>query len=191
MPWREPLPGGSIIWSILGPYSFVRLSKHAGLDATDLGRAVGAAIGAWMRSQPNGFRLQLDEPCLGMRLDPADEALRDAAYDALGEPGVAAPGSPRASYAASRSASSAGSSRIPRHGSSSWRRNPFGCERIHAPIAAPTARPRSVASRPACLLSRTKLYGPRIDQMMEPPGSGSRQGIGFRRSGRRSSSGTT
>ena len=91
MRWREPLPGGSIIWPILGPYSFVRLSKHAGLDATDLGRAVGAAIGAWMRSQPNGFRLQLDEPCLGMRLDPADEALRDAAYDALGEPGAGTP----------------------------------------------------------------------------------------------------
>ena len=91
MRWREPLPGGSIIWSILGPYSFVRLSKHAGLDATDLGRAVGAAIGAWMRSQPNGFRLQLDEPCLGMRLDPADEALRDAVYEALGTPGAGTP----------------------------------------------------------------------------------------------------
>jgi 5-methyltetrahydropteroyltriglutamate--homocysteine methyltransferase len=87
MSWREPLPGGDIVWPILGPYSFVRLSKHALLDATDLGRAVGAAMGAWVRSQSNGFRLQLDEPCLGMRLDPADEALRDAAYDALGEPG--------------------------------------------------------------------------------------------------------
>ncbi len=85
LPWREPLGGTDIIWPILGPYSFVRLSKHAGLDATDLARAVGTAIGAWVRSQPAGFHLQLDEPCLGLRLDSADESLRDAAYDALGE----------------------------------------------------------------------------------------------------------
>ena len=84
LPWREPIT--DTIWPILGPYSFVRLGKHPGLDATDLARAAGAAIGAWARSQPRGFRLQLDEPCLGLRLDPVDEALRDAAYDALGEP---------------------------------------------------------------------------------------------------------
>ena len=86
LPWREPIPDTA--WPILGPYSFARLSKHPGLDATDLARAAGAAIGAWVRSQPRGFRLQLDEPCLGMRLDPDDETLRDAAYDALGELGT-------------------------------------------------------------------------------------------------------
>jgi len=91
MPWREPLVGGDIIWPILGPYSFVKLSKHAGLDSTALARAVGAAIGAWVRAQPPGFRLQLDEPCIGMRLSAADEALRDAAYEALGELSVATP----------------------------------------------------------------------------------------------------
>ena len=91
LPWREPIPDGDTIWPILGPYSFVRLAKHPGLDATDLARAAGAAIGAWVRSQPSGFRLQLDEPCLGMRLDPADEALRDAAYEALGEPSTETP----------------------------------------------------------------------------------------------------
>ncbi|MEO7869082.1 MAG: hypothetical protein ABIS42_00590, partial [Candidatus Limnocylindria bacterium] len=91
LPWREPLPGDEIIWPILGPYSFVRLSKHAGLDATDLAHAVGTAIGSWVRVQPSGFRLQLDEPCLGMRLDPADEALRDAAYDAIGQLGANTP----------------------------------------------------------------------------------------------------
>jgi 5-methyltetrahydropteroyltriglutamate--homocysteine methyltransferase len=90
MPWREPVSEGDV-WPILGPFSFVRLSKHGGLDPLELGAAVGAAIGAWVRSQPSGFRLQLDEPCLGMRLDPADEKLRDAAYDALGAPDRAAP----------------------------------------------------------------------------------------------------
>jgi 5-methyltetrahydropteroyltriglutamate--homocysteine methyltransferase len=83
LPWREPRPDGDV-WPILGPYSFVRLTKHAGLDPMELGRAAAAAIGAWIRARPAGFRLQLDEPCLGLRLDPADEALRDAAYDALG-----------------------------------------------------------------------------------------------------------
>jgi 5-methyltetrahydropteroyltriglutamate--homocysteine methyltransferase len=91
MPWRRPQPDGDAAWPIIGPYSFVRLSKHAGLDATDLGRAVGSAIGSWVRAQSSGFRLQIDEPCLGLRLDPADEALRDAVYDALGEPGGAPP----------------------------------------------------------------------------------------------------
>jgi len=83
LPWREPIGDGSV-WPIIGPYSFARLSKLGELDATDVARAAGSAIGAWVRSQPSGFRLQLDEPCLGMHLEPADEALRDAAYDALG-----------------------------------------------------------------------------------------------------------
>ena len=84
LPWREPMDDGSI-WPILGPYSFARLSKLGSLEATDVARAAGSAIGDWVRSQPSGFRLQLDEPSLGMHLEPADEALRDAAYDALGE----------------------------------------------------------------------------------------------------------
>jgi 5-methyltetrahydropteroyltriglutamate--homocysteine methyltransferase len=85
LPWREPLPHDDATWPILGPYSFTRLAKHPGLDSTELARAAGAAIGAWARSEPTGFRLQLDEPCLGLRLDAADEGLRDAAYEALGE----------------------------------------------------------------------------------------------------------
>jgi 5-methyltetrahydropteroyltriglutamate--homocysteine methyltransferase len=85
LPWREPLPGSDAIWPILGPYSIARLSKLNDLHATDLARAAGAAIGEWARSQPAGFRLQLDEPCLGMQLDATDEALRDLAYDALGK----------------------------------------------------------------------------------------------------------
>src|SRR6185503_17280165 len=87
LPWREPLAGGDMVWPILGPYSLARLSKLNDLHATDLARAAGAAIGEWARSQPSGFRLQLDEPCLGMRLDATDEALRDLAYDALGSIG--------------------------------------------------------------------------------------------------------
>ena len=87
LPWREPLAGSGAIWPVLGPYSLARLSKFHDLHATDLARAAGSAIGDWARSQPAGFRLQLDEPCLGMRLDATDEALRDAAYDALGSIG--------------------------------------------------------------------------------------------------------
>ena len=92
LPWREPLPDSDAIWPILGPYTFARLSKLNDLHATDLSRAAGAAIGEWARSQPAGFRLQLDEPCLGMQLDATDEALRDLAYDALGKlPGETPP----------------------------------------------------------------------------------------------------
>ena len=87
LPWREPLPDGGAVWPILGPYSLARLSKLSELHATDLARAAGRAIGEWARSQPSGFRLQLDEPCLGMRLDATDEALREVAYDALGNIG--------------------------------------------------------------------------------------------------------
>jgi 5-methyltetrahydropteroyltriglutamate--homocysteine methyltransferase len=91
LPWRQPLAGDDAAWPLIGPYSFVKLSKHEGLDATDLARAVATAIRDWVAAQPEGFRLQLDEPCLGLRLDSADEALRDAAYDALGAPDGAPP----------------------------------------------------------------------------------------------------
>jgi 5-methyltetrahydropteroyltriglutamate--homocysteine methyltransferase len=91
IPWREPFSDSDAVWPILGPYSFVRLSRHAGLDETELARSVGAAIGAFVHSQPTGFRLQLDEPSLGMSLDGGDEALRDAAYEALGEFDTATP----------------------------------------------------------------------------------------------------
>ncbi len=87
LPWREPLAGSDAVWPILGPYSLARLSKLTDLHATDLARAAGAAIGEWARAQPPGFRLQLDEPSLGMRLDATDEALRDVAYEALGSIG--------------------------------------------------------------------------------------------------------
>jgi 5-methyltetrahydropteroyltriglutamate--homocysteine methyltransferase len=91
LPWREPLAAGQTTWPILGPYSLARLSKLHDLHATDVARAAADAIGTFARSQPAGFRLQLDEPCLGMRLDATDEALRDAAYQALGKLGSGRP----------------------------------------------------------------------------------------------------
>jgi 5-methyltetrahydropteroyltriglutamate--homocysteine methyltransferase len=91
LPWREPLAGSDALWPILGPYSLARLSKLSELHATDLARTAAVAIGEWARAQPAGFRLQLDEPCLGMRLDARDEALRDLAYDALGSIGSDVP----------------------------------------------------------------------------------------------------
>jgi 5-methyltetrahydropteroyltriglutamate--homocysteine methyltransferase len=91
LPWREPPPDANAVWPILGPYSLARLSKLHDLHATDFARAAGLAIGAWARSQPAGFGLQLDEPCLGMRLDATDDDLRNVAYDALGSIGLADP----------------------------------------------------------------------------------------------------
>ena len=91
LPWREPISEGDAVWPILGPYSFARLAKHHDLHTADLARAAGAAIGSWVRAQRAGFRLQLDEPCLGMRLDQTDEALRDVAYDAMGALGTPTP----------------------------------------------------------------------------------------------------
>ena len=68
LPWRETLPVAEVIWPILGPYSFARLSKHPGLDATDLARAAGTAIGAWVAAAaervppPAGRALPRDAP---------------------------------------------------------------------------------------------------------------------------------
>ncbi len=80
LPWREPIGDADATWTVIGPYSLVKLSKLApGLDATDVARRAGDALWAWVRKHP-GLRLQLDEPTLGMVLDDADTALRDAAY---------------------------------------------------------------------------------------------------------------
>jgi 5-methyltetrahydropteroyltriglutamate--homocysteine methyltransferase len=86
LPWRNPLAAeGDVSWAILGPYSLVKLSKLAeGVDPVATARAAGDAIWSWvaerLASDP-GFRLQLDEPCLGMVMDESDRALRDAAYE--------------------------------------------------------------------------------------------------------------
>ena len=69
LPWREPLGDADATWPILGPYSLARLSKLAdGLDATEIASAAAAHSGnGYARSRP-AFRLQLDEPSLGMAL---------------------------------------------------------------------------------------------------------------------------
>ncbi len=89
LPWREPTGDADTTWAILGPYSLIKLSKiDAALDAEDLARAAGEAIWTWVRdhaADDPSFRLQLDEPCLGMVMDAADIALRNAAYATAGE----------------------------------------------------------------------------------------------------------
>jgi 5-methyltetrahydropteroyltriglutamate--homocysteine methyltransferase len=91
--WRAPTDAADTIWPILGPYSLVKLSKLVpGLDATDVARSAGAALWAWARSQASegpGFRLQLDEPCLGLVLTPRDRLVLDAAYAGVGDLGLA------------------------------------------------------------------------------------------------------
>ncbi len=83
LPWREPTGDGAI-WPILGPYSLARLAKVGpGLDRAELAASAGAATWRWVRAQAArdpGFRLQVDEPCLGLALTDEDRRLRDAAY---------------------------------------------------------------------------------------------------------------
>ena len=86
LPWREPIGDADVTWPILGPYSLVKLSKLAdGVDAEDVARSIGDALWTWVRSQPAGFRLQLDEPSLGMVMTDADRRIRDAAYEGAGD----------------------------------------------------------------------------------------------------------
>jgi 5-methyltetrahydropteroyltriglutamate--homocysteine methyltransferase len=85
LPWRAPASEADTIWPVLGPYSFAKLSKLAdGLDATDVARAAGAALWQWAASQGAGFRLQVDEPSLGMVVDASDAAIFEAAYEGAG-----------------------------------------------------------------------------------------------------------
>ncbi len=95
LPWREPADAADSIWPILGPYSLVKLSKlDARLDKTSVARSAGAALWAWARSQATkqpGFRLQLDEPCLGLVMTSGDRAVLDAAYAGAADLGLAAP----------------------------------------------------------------------------------------------------
>jgi 5-methyltetrahydropteroyltriglutamate--homocysteine methyltransferase len=77
LPWREPAADAT--WVVIGPYSLVKLSKLAGVDAAAIARAAGDALWAWAREHPD-VPLQLDEPSLGMAMTDADIALRDAAY---------------------------------------------------------------------------------------------------------------
>jgi 5-methyltetrahydropteroyltriglutamate--homocysteine methyltransferase len=86
LPWRVPdSADGTVTWPILGPYSLVKLSKLAdGVDPIATARAAGNAIWTFAAAQAASdprFRLQVNEPSLGMVLDDADLAIRDAAYE--------------------------------------------------------------------------------------------------------------
>jgi 5-methyltetrahydropteroyltriglutamate--homocysteine methyltransferase len=90
--WREPSGEADVSWPVLGPFSLVKLAKtDPGTDRAGLAASVGRALGAWVRSEvarhPD-LRLQLDEPCLGMVLDGADEAVLEAGYGELGDIGL-------------------------------------------------------------------------------------------------------
>jgi 5-methyltetrahydropteroyltriglutamate--homocysteine methyltransferase len=95
LPWREPISDDTVIWPVLGPYSLTKLSKlTAGVHNAEVARSVGSAIWSWVRAtvvrQP-GFRLQFDEPCLGLVMSPEDRAVLGAAYADAQELGLSVP----------------------------------------------------------------------------------------------------
>ncbi|HEX2222485.1 MAG TPA: 5-methyltetrahydropteroyltriglutamate--homocysteine S-methyltransferase [Candidatus Limnocylindria bacterium] len=94
LPWREPVAGDAV-WVVLGPYSLVKLSRRAdGLDEREIARAAGDALWSWLRRRAAadpGFRVQVDEPCLGLVLDAADRDLLEAAYAGAADLGLREP----------------------------------------------------------------------------------------------------
>ncbi|MGH2384484.1 MAG: hypothetical protein ACRDGB_05460, partial [Candidatus Limnocylindria bacterium] len=92
LPWREPLGRTGTTWAILGPYSLVKLSKLAsGVDAEAVARSAGEALWRWLRdraAEDPGFRVQLDEPCLGLTMDDQDRSTRQAAYAGAADLGL-------------------------------------------------------------------------------------------------------
>ena len=91
LPWRHPIVGTT--WVVLGPYSMVKLSK-ASVDIEKLAERLGRMFWAWVRGREEsdpGFCLQVDEPCLGLRLDEADRTLIERAYADSGGLGLHSP----------------------------------------------------------------------------------------------------
>ena len=95
LPWREPTSDPDVSWPILGPYSLLRLSQlPAGTDERVLIQALARALADWVRqtvADLPGFRLQLDEPCLGLTTADDDRELILAAYQELAGTGIGAP----------------------------------------------------------------------------------------------------
>ncbi|MBA3688255.1 MAG: 5-methyltetrahydropteroyltriglutamate--homocysteine S-methyltransferase [Chloroflexi bacterium] len=95
LPWRKPTPDTDVTWPVLGPYSLVRLSQLAPrTDERSLIQSLSRALADWVRqtvTELPGFRLQLDEPCLGLVSAGDDRALIVAAYQELAETGIGAP----------------------------------------------------------------------------------------------------
>ena len=93
LPWRAPIAGST--WAVLGPYSLVKLSKLAdGQDPTELAAAIGRELWDFARQhavRDPSFRLQVDEPSLGMALTDADAGLLDAAYAGASDLGLSEP----------------------------------------------------------------------------------------------------
>ena len=90
LPWREPIAGTA--WTILGPYSLVKLSKLSGHEPAALAAAIGHELWDFVRGQATrdaGFRLQLDEPCLGLAMTDDDPRLLEAAYAGAADLGLA------------------------------------------------------------------------------------------------------
>ncbi len=93
LPWREPL--GDATWVVVGPYSLAKLSKLGnGVDEGELAAAAARSLWAFAadaaRRDP-GFRLQIDEPCLGLAMTDADHALAETAYADAGSLDLAEP----------------------------------------------------------------------------------------------------
>jgi 5-methyltetrahydropteroyltriglutamate--homocysteine methyltransferase len=95
LPWREPLAGIETSWAVIGPYSLVKLSKLAdGQEPMELAAAIGRALWSFVREQrgrDTAFRLQVDEPCLGLAMTDEDRRLLDAAYAGARDLGLAEP----------------------------------------------------------------------------------------------------
>jgi 5-methyltetrahydropteroyltriglutamate--homocysteine methyltransferase len=93
LPWREPTGDPDVAWVVLGPYSLTKLSKLTGtLDAEEVARQAGAALWSWVHetaARHDGFRLQVDEPCLGLVMTDADAATLEAAYAHAADLGLA------------------------------------------------------------------------------------------------------
>ena len=87
LPWRAPLAGSNASWVVLGPMSLARLSKVApGVEASALAAAAGRATWAFARAAAAAdpaFRLQVDEPVLGLEMSDDDHRLLEAAYSGV------------------------------------------------------------------------------------------------------------
>jgi 5-methyltetrahydropteroyltriglutamate--homocysteine methyltransferase len=93
LPWRLPTFESDVTWTVLGPYSLVKLSKLQTDNGSAVGtaRAIGGALWQWVREQARehpGFRLQIDEPCLGLALGTDDRGVFNAAYEAAADLGL-------------------------------------------------------------------------------------------------------
>ncbi|MEX0626070.1 MAG: hypothetical protein WD402_05965 [Chloroflexota bacterium] len=95
LPWREPISDPDVTWPVLGPYTFTRLAKLApGVDAQAFAASVGRALWAWSRDRAAAdptFRLQVNEPWLGMVMGDGDLAIREAAYRDAVDLGLSSP----------------------------------------------------------------------------------------------------